>query len=297
MLVEICLGLFDTKGIVIGVCTHIHEIRVEDFLHGILKVSCVNFATVVPLQIVAEGDFPSVAAFCLLCVGVAPLILCAGRYVFQLGCRRVVRGVRAAYDCVCVDFTVSQILFIVFELVVIIEERRADVAQNLGVVVVRIGKLVPVAGHGCRQRAVGSTGTGRFVVAATNDAEGHYETHCHCKTGFEFLVHVLPPKNCFFFHFSRRACRAHGLGLLSFALRLLRCKLAAASLGPHKKERFAIPSLHLRWGAFPLRFVKLLSVLWSFGEFYVIIPHTFCLCQGFESEKWDYFYFFNRIYR
>ena len=131
--------------------------------------------------------------------------------VFQLGSCGVVGGVSAGNDSVLVDRAVSIELLVVFELVVVLEESRTDVVHDLGVVVVSIGELVPVAGHngsggvilsllqddlldlgsvGRISLGVGGGGVGAFgglLAAACEDAQHHGQSQGDCKN----LLHVL----------------------------------------------------------------------------------------------------------
>ena len=164
VLEEVLTGHLDSESVVVGVTTEVHECRIQLRLHGVNEVSSGNSCAIVPLQVVAQGDLPSVAALSDLLSGVAPLSVNGSGNVFELGSCGVVGGVRANNNAINVDGTVVIELLIIFELVVIVEEGRTDVAHNLSIVVISIGQFVPVGRHyGC-----GGVVLSLFVVIVRN---------------------------------------------------------------------------------------------------------------------------------
>ena len=85
------------------------------------------------------------------------------------------------------------VLNVAFELIVVVEEGRTDVAQNLGIVVIGISQFVPVAGH--------SGGVGVVLcllescrnnfgirVTGSQSTSYHDQAHNQRERGFEFLA-------------------------------------------------------------------------------------------------------------
>ena len=223
---EVIARALEHKGIVESITTEVHECRIQLSLHRVYKVSSNDGCAVVPLQVVTKGDLPSVAAFSDLLSGVAPLSVNGCGNVFELSSCGIVSGVSTLNDACLVDGTVCVVLA-AFELVVIVEEGRTNVAHNLSIIVVCIGQFIPVRGHntggsvvlcllefsrndyiGCVVAAFGSSGGGfsgsgrnsgnacsgcAFVLLSAEATGKHnsyqYQTRCHDKHGSEFSVH------------------------------------------------------------------------------------------------------------
>ena len=195
VLEEVYLGVLDHQGVVVGVGAEVHEGGIQQLLHGPHEVSGGDGGTVIPLQIVTKGDLPGVATLGLLSLGVAPLCVNSLGDVLQLGSGGVVGGVGTGNDALLVDGAVSVVLLVIGELVVVLEERRTNVAHDLNIIVVGVGEFVPVAGHGRGGSVVLSLLEGRGshigLLGLTSSEHAYYHEQGHSKSqhGCELLVH------------------------------------------------------------------------------------------------------------
>ena len=207
VLEEVDLGVLDHQGVVVGVSAEVHEGGIQQFLHGVLEVFSGDSSAIVPLQVVTQGDLPCVAAFGLLLVGVAPLGVNRRGDVLQLGSSGVVGGVGTGNDAGLVDGSVCIELLVFFELVVILEERGANVAHDLGVVVVRIGELVPVAGHGLSSGVILSLLEGNLFdrLLSTTNEHGcdQHQAQNHRENGLQVFAHDVFLHIMIFSYFSK----------------------------------------------------------------------------------------------